>query len=339
MVAETLRRLSPEKRRESIARLTAEQRHVLEKHLMATPQRDAKVHKEFQKRLDRGHQSLQRAERNGRTRGEKCSLKVIKSKLKAVERPRPREPKHRGLYPKGLSQKSIRGLSYYYASVGCESTIFHCKPVRSRAVALGHLATLQRLKSLCVSGSGSFEQRLVAAVETLRKDSPFSIEQIKVFVRSATQHWLGRDLHTPSWQLNQLDEVLHARRLLQVARGHVIVGGCGLLYQCSIAEAAELWVRIREAYLEVCASVPGCDVQKRARTLDRAEAAFAQHRNRMQTMVERRQRRHAEKEERKVQATQRHLQREMIRGQKAANQVERRDHRALRSLEKLLQRW
>ena len=33
---------------------------------------------------------------------------------------------------------------------------------------------------------------------------------------------------------------------------------------------------------EVCASVPGCDVQKRARTLDRAEAAFAQHRNRMQ---------------------------------------------------------
>ena len=33
---------------------------------------------------------------------------------------------------------------------------------------------------------------------------------------------------------------------------------------------------------EVCASVPGCDVQKRALTLDRAEAAFAQHRNRMQ---------------------------------------------------------
>ena len=24
------------------------------------------------------------------------------------------------------------GLSYYYASVGCESMIFHCKPVRSR---------------------------------------------------------------------------------------------------------------------------------------------------------------------------------------------------------------
>ena len=36
---------------------------------------------------------------------------------------------------------------------------------------------------------------------------------------------------------------------------------------------------------EVCASVPGCDVQKRALTLDRAEAAFAQHRNRMQVAV------------------------------------------------------
>ena len=35
-------------------------------------------------------------------------------------------------------------------------------------------------------------------------------------------------------------------------------------------------------WTKVCASVPGCDVQKRARTLDRAEAAFAQHRNRMQ---------------------------------------------------------
>lgn len=334
LVAETLRRLSPEKRRDSIALLNPEQRLALEKHMMAAPlSKQATVEAQRPKRRAPSFECD--ASKRSRTSTERPG-KVRKSKQVAAS-PKPRRAK---LAPKGLSQKCVRGLSYFFASVGCESLIFHCRPVRQRTIALSDLETLQRLKSLCAACSGSFEERLVAAVDALRADYGLRcLSAIKVFVRSATQHWLGRDLHTPSWPLSELEAILDARRRLQAARGNVMIGGCGLLYQCTITEAAELWARIRRAYLEVCASVPGCQVSRRAETLDRAEAAFATHRRRMQELAESRQLRRSEQLQRKERALQRCQQREAARAQKAANQLQLHDQRALRSFERLLERW
>lgn len=333
LVAETLRRLSPEKRRESIALLNPEQRLALEKHMMAAPlSKQATVEAQRPKRRSTFECDASKRSRKGTA--SRPGKVMRKSQVAA-------SPKRRAkLAPKGLSQKCVRGLSYFFASVGCESLIFHCRPVRKRTIALADLETLQRLKSLCAACSGSFEERLAAAVDALRADYGLRcLSEIKVFVRSATQHWLGRDLHTPSWPLSQLEAVLDARRRLQAARGNVMIGGCGLLYQCSIAEAAELWARIRRAYLEVCAAVPGCQVSRRAETLDRAEAAFATHRRRMQELAESRQLRRSEQLQRKERAVQRCQQREAARAQKAANRVQVHDQRALRSLERLLERW
>lgn len=344
LVAETLRRLSPEKRRESIALLNPEQRLALEKHMMAAPLSTKQATVEIAQRPQK-RRSISECDASAKQWTRKSTsptpVKVMrKSKQVAVSPASPKAARRRAKQaPKGLSQKHVRGLSYFFASVGCESLIFHCRPVRNRSIALANLETLQRLKALCAACSGSFEERLVAAVDALRADYGLRcLSEIKVFVRSATQHWLGRDLHTPSWQLGQLEAVLDARRRLQAARGNVMIGGCGLLYQCSIPEAAELWARIRRAYLEVCASVPGCQVSRRAETLDRAEAAFAAHRRRMQELAESRQLRRSEELQRKERAVQRCQQRE-ARAQKAANQVQLHDQRALRSFERLLERW
>lgn len=140
LVAETLRRLSPEKRRESIALLNPEQRLALEKHMMAAPlSKQATVEAQRPKRRSTFECDASKRSRKGTA--SRPGKVMRKSQVAA-------SPKRRAkLAPKGLSQKCVRGLSYFFASVGCESLIFHCRPVRKRTIALADLETLQRLKS------------------------------------------------------------------------------------------------------------------------------------------------------------------------------------------------
>ncbi|CAJ1435258.1 unnamed protein product [Effrenium voratum] len=264
LVADCLKRLSPAQRLQTIARLAPEQRRLLERHLM-TQATSPVLGKSSELPVSR-KRGLGASPEKRRFSG-KPRHRIRHSACSGQKECKPRR------VPKGLSSKRIRGLSYFFASVGCESLIFRTKAVRSRAEAVSHLEALQRFKCAVHEGRGSLEDRVRAAAGSLMEHQKAAGLQISV--RSATQHWLGRDLHTPAWRLAELDLALDARRRLQAARGTVLVGGAGLLYQCSVSEATTLWARLRKVYLEVCASVPHCDLAKRISTLNSAERSFA----------------------------------------------------------------
>lgn len=241
-----------------------------------------------------------------------------------------------------------------------DSLIFRCRSVKQRQEALAHLSILVMLKDRIREGCGSFEERVCQAVSDLlafetQKQGRQSAKPLglSVSVRIATGHWLGRELYTPGRGLHELDSVLDARHRLQEARGAVQLGGKGLLYQISPDEAAGVWARVREAYLEVCLEASsGCE-EVRTRTLVALEAL--EHKNAgRRSKAEALARRHAALAEERVRRKElcrerrrflherradRQRERVLRRHREAQMADEVREMRAMQTLERLVARW
>lgn len=357
-LADGLCLLGPSRRRALIERLSGEQRVALERQLIRRKQ-EGPLQAPAAKALRGGRRcrserrssasllSTSRAKRSEAARTAKRGPSAAAEKRGAL-RPCRRLDKDLqaaggGRRPPGLGMKRSRGFVSYYAVVGCDSLVFRGRCLRNREEAMSQLQLLRRLKLSICQGDGSFEERVSAAVAGLdeKEKSPRdnSAEGLTVAVRSATQHWLGRDLHTPSRPLTEIQSVLEARQRLQAVRGPANHGGRGLLCQYSIQEAHDVWARLRSEYLEICASMPGCDVRRYAATVAARESKCAAQREREEALARRRALRRAEHQAQERERKQLKQQRLLLRAEKAEAAAERRELRLFVQLERLLRRW
>jgi len=357
-LADGLCLLGPSRRRALIERLSGEQRVALERQLIRRKQ-EGPLQAPAAKAL-RGGMRCRRERRSSASRRSTSGVQRFEATRTAKRGPATAAekrgvlcPRRRldkdlqdagGRRPPGLGMKRSRGFVSYYAVVGCDSLVFRGRCLRNRQEAMSQLQLLRRLKLSICQGDGSFEERVSAAVADLNDEKEKSLEGssvtgLTVAVRSATQHWLGRDLHTPSRPLTEIQSVLEARQRLQAVRGPANHGGRGLLCQYSIQEAHDVWARLRSEYLEICASMPGCDVRRYAATVAARESKCAAQREREEALARRRALRRAEHQAQERERKQLKQQRLLLRAEKAAAAAERRELRLFVQLERLLRRW
>eukprot|EP00927_Polykrikos_kofoidii_P085338 TRINITY_DN9260_c0_g1_i1.p1 TRINITY_DN9260_c0_g1~~TRINITY_DN9260_c0_g1_i1.p1 ORF type:complete len:646 (-),score=81.52 TRINITY_DN9260_c0_g1_i1:81-2018(-) len=187
----------------------------------------------------------------------------------------------------------------------------------------GELKTPQRM----------FEDELRSAIPEVLEENGINKEQFHFTIRAyvPTKYWIGRPLMSPTYTQKSLDTALHFWRCFREARGERSVGGGGMLARYSPAEAAQIWGRVREVYLEAWAQ-RGANVCLLCEKLDALEAANAQSCRRK---VERWEGIRMQREER----SQRAMVRALILATSRARQQEKRERVAMRKEDKLRQHW
>lgn len=245
--------------------------------------------------------------------------------------------------PKGLCSH-LKGSRMYYAVVCVNQVVLRSRSVHLRRKAERHLEVLQRLKEgiLDASSGQSFEERLQAAVQQLTSSADVADMGACIYVRVATCYWIGRDLATPTFHLNQVEAALLALKRLQAARGEVRVGGRGLLCHHSAEKAMAIWQQIRGCLLELAIEA-GRDADKLGQLLDEkvrqhqarrltVEARFAKWREAAKMRQQR-------KEQRSQNALERARQKEAARRTRELARANQRSQRALKKLEQIMLRW
>lgn len=249
---------------------------------------------------------------------------------------------HPGL-PRGLCSH-LKGSRMYYAVVCVNQVVLRSRSVHLRRKAERHLEVLQRLKEeiLDAASGQSFEERLQAAVQQLTSSADAADMGACIYVRVATCYWIGRDLATPTFHLNQVEAALLALKRLQAARGEVRVGGRGFLCHHSAEKAMAIWQQVRGCLLELAIEA-GRDADKLGQLLDEkvrqhqaqrllVEARFAK----WQEAAKMRQQR---KEQRSQNALERARQKEAARRTRELARANQRSQRALKKLEQIMLRW
>eukprot|EP00931_Biecheleriopsis_adriatica_P036733 TRINITY_DN21128_c0_g2_i1.p1 TRINITY_DN21128_c0_g2~~TRINITY_DN21128_c0_g2_i1.p1 ORF type:complete len:667 (+),score=142.25 TRINITY_DN21128_c0_g2_i1:291-2291(+) len=154
---------------------------------------------------------------------------------------------------RGIASKLRRQRVLYQANVCVETLYMVAREVPDLCVALDALVVLTAVRQRVVAdgtGSGSFEERVQAAVPAVLEEHGYAAEELglRFQVMMSMRFWVRPPLHTP--HQHRLEDALKAWKRLAPFRPPYGEGARGLS-RLDLEELKDRWLAFREVYLDI----------------------------------------------------------------------------------------